>query len=854
MRITILVIVAIFSFTASSGQVKLPYYPDSIFNTYYKQRVATFLALPKTEHDIVFVGNSITEGGSWSELFNDIRIKNRGINGDISAGVIHRLDEIIARNPEKIFLKIGINDLSRGVSADSLVKNILIIADFLNQEIPSTGFFVQSLLPVSEREKKFLGHANQAGQVIYVNKRLSEEAKAHHYQYVDLFSSFCDSSGRLDRTLTNDGLHLVGNGYLLWKHVSFPYVYGLQQKPSIIPQPQQLKWNKGYFPLYDCHTILINDNSLLASAGILKNVLATHSLSAILQSGLDDKGPYIKLNKGTVAGSSSPEAYQLLVTRDSVLITANTPAGMDHGIRTLSQLMRDGTMIDNCLITDWPAFSWRGFMIDVGRNYVSIGRLKELIRVMAQYKLNVFHFHLTEDIAWRLAVDAFPALTDPQFMQRDKGLYYSKQDIKELINYCREYNILFIPEIDMPGHSAAFKRALNADMQSDTGKSFLLKIVKEINESFDLSYFHIGADEVRINDSSFVPQMVNYLKSIGKTVIGWQPGGNYPSGVIRQLWMDDKGSITGSNKYKYIDSRHLYLNHMDPLEAVTTIFNRQIASRNRGDDFALGAELCVWHDRAVVSEKDIFNMNPVYPGILAFAERCWVGGGKEGWIANISDGNEKAFFEFEDRLMDQRWSYFRDLPFPYVKQDKMTWALYGPYDNGGNLEMKFPPEEQGNDLDKEPILGSCRGGTIILRHWWAPLIKGAVKDPRPNTSIYAVAKIWSDREEYREFWIGFNDISRSPSTDSPPENAWDERSSKLWVNGKIIEAPQWKRPGQKGNSEIPLQDEGYSYRPPVKILLNKGWNKILIKAPVGSFKGRDWHNPVKWMFSFAEVN
>lgn len=432
-------------------------------------------------------------------------------------------------------------------------------------------------------------------------------------------------------------------------------------------------------------------------------------------------------------------------------------------------------------------------------------------------------------------------------MLRNKGLYYSKNDIKELISYCQERNILFVPEIDMPGHSAAFKRAMQVDMQSDTGKRYLQQILEEVTESFDLSYFHIGADEVRIKDSSFVPLMVNYLKSRGKKVIGWQPGGNYPPGVIRQLWIDDKGSITGNKQLTYVDSRHLYLNHMDPLEAVTTLFNRQIASRDQGDSNALGAELCMWHDRAVASEEDIFRMNPVYPGMLAFAERCWAGGGQEGWISNVSDGNEKAFLEFEDRLIDHRYTYFQDKHFPYQRQGGLTWKLYGPYDNGGDLTRSFKPEQS----TAEKVLKEVRGGTIVLRHWWAPLIRGAVDAPLENSTIYASTAIWSDTAGYRNFWIGFNDLSRSPASDSPPLNAWDTKGSQVWVNGQLISPPNWQRASQKGDAEIPLTDEGYTYRSPTSIFLIPGWNKVLIKAPIGSFKPSGWQNPVKWMFSFV---
>jgi hexosaminidase len=140
-----------------------------------------------------------------------------------------------------------------------------------------------------------------------------------------------------------------------------------------------------------------------------------------------------------------------------------------------------------------------------------------------------------------------------------------------------------------------------------------------------------------------------------------------------------------------------------------------------------------------------------------------------------------------------------------------------------------------------------------LRHWWAPLIKGAVDEPKENSTFYATTKIWTDKAGEKSFWIGFNNISRSPATDSPPPDAWDNKNSEVWVNGKLIDPPKWKHAGMKGNSEWPLVDEGYEYRQPTKIYLNKGWNHVLIKAPVSSFKGKDWQNPAKWMFTFTSL-
>lgn len=395
---------------------------------------------------------------------------------------------------------------------------------------------------------------------------------------------------------------------------------------------------------------------------------------------------------------------------------------------------------------------------------------------------------------------------------------------------------------------------MKTDMQSDSGMQYVKNILKEFFQTYDLPAVHIGADEVKITNQDFLPEITAYLHSMGKKVIGWQPGGNFTDNTIRQLWMTDHGLLKEAKKIQYIDSRHLYLNHMDPLETVATIFGRQLCDKEKGDSLALGATLCLWHDRAVNSEEDLLTMNAVYPGMLAFAERSWRGGGQKGWVANMADLDPASFTDFEDRLLQHKQSWFGGLPFPYVRQSGLNWKLIGPYPNEGLLSKSFEPEIWSDGQLREKDGKIVKGGTVVMRHWWAPLIKGAVDQPVENSTFYATTAIWTDTAVTRDFWIGFNNPSRSTATDPPPIGAWDHKGSAVWVNGNRIEPPVWKRGGQQGHSETPLVDEGYEYREPVKLHLKGGWNTVLLKLPVGSFKGRDWQNPVKWMFSFVEVS
>ncbi|HEX5150469.1 MAG TPA: family 20 glycosylhydrolase [Parafilimonas sp.] len=837
----------------TEAQVALPVYPDSIFSTYYWQRVTHFKTLPQTKDDIIFLGNSITDGAEWSELFGDDKIKNRGISGDVTAGVINRLDEVVKREPAKVFLLIGVNDLARNISPDSIVKNILTIAAYAKQQSPSTQLFIQSILPVNDVYNKFQAHTNKGEQIKQVNEQLYENANRYGYTFINLHGSFCDENGKFKSNLTNDGLHLKGEAYLLWKHIVYPYVYGLQQQPSLLPLPQQINFNKENFPLYACGKIFIARDSLHANAAQLQQALQQKNITAAISlSAINNDSPHIELQIANVdAPANKEEAYKLSVSSSKIIITANTCHGIFNGVQTLLQLMRDNVIIDGCEILDWPAFSWRGYMVDVGRNFQSMPLLKQQIDVMSRYKLNIFHFHFTEDIAWRLQSKLYPQLTAPGNMLRNKGMYYSEDDLKELIAYCKERYITLVPEIDMPGHSAAFKRAMGVDMQSDSGLAVIKNILKEFCSTYNLPYMHIGGDEVHVTNKDFMPAVINLLHSLGKTTIAWSPGANVDTTTIRQLWMSDNGE-KNSASLNFIDSRHLYINHIDPLECVTTIFFRQIGDTTQQTRNIKGATLCLWPDRRVEYEEDVLRMNPVYPAMLSFAEKTWRGGGRKGWTAVIgtpSSSAAKEFAAFENRLLDNKKLYFKNLPFPYVKQSGIVWELYGPFDNGGDLSKKFLPETSAfNDSVQQPAV-TITGGTIVLRHWWAPLIKGAINDPKENTTWYAITKIWSDEDAEKDFWIGFNNISRSPATDSPLPGMWDNHQSKIWVNGKLIEPPLWKHAGMKGNSEMPLVDEGYEYRPPTKIVLQKGWNTILIKAPIGSFKGKDWQNPEKWMFT-----
>lgn len=626
---------------------------------------------------------------------------------------------------------------------------------------------------------------------------------------------------------------------------------------SLIPMPTEASWTSDVLDVKHGITVETDNPSLENEYQLATTVIAGLNITATKS---DKKGstPTLLLSLSEKGDKNiQPESYQLSVNKDGITIKASDKSGLFYGLQTLKQFEINNHKIPFCDINDKPAFAWRAYLVDVGRNYQPLDMLKKQIDVMAAYKLNVLHFHFTEDIAWRLVSEKYPGLTDAKYMTRGKGLHYTQKEFESLIDYCEERHITFLPEIDMPGHSKAFSRFFGVDMQSDSGMIYIKELLKEFSETYpELPYMHIGGDEVKITNKNFMPEITRYVESLGYKTIGWDPGSNLSRQTIRQLWMGGPKVILEEGAVQHIDSKHLYINHMDPLETVTTLFHRKIGLQDYGHANLLGGTLCVWPDRAVLKPEDILYQNAVYPSILTYAERIWRGGGETDWICNVMPSGSQGYQEFEEfetRLLFHKKKYFHDEPFPYTKQTDITWNLVGPFENGGDLTKGFAVE-QATDLSEYPIFKKIKGGTIILRHWWNDVIKGAIDNPQENTTWYAYTQIWSDSDQVKQFWIGFNDLSRSYASDSPSLGTWDTRKSAIWVNNKYIAPPTWKQAGIKGDIETPLIDEGYSFRKPKKIKLKKGWNNVLVKLPVGSFQGRTWDNPIKWMFTFVPYN
>lgn len=227
-RVTYLLFLLLITITGSSQQKE--------YSKFYYQRASLFEVLPVFPHDIIFLGNSITNGNEWHELFGDNNIKNRGISGDSSKGVYDRLDPILKGQPKKIFLLIGINDLQKGVSPDSVIYWISRIIQKTKDESPSTRMYVQSIMPVNNTFREFSDQITNRQAIQKVNEGLVTLCKELQTTYIDIFSGLKNrSNNMLNPAYTNDGLHLTGKGYLQWKELLLPY---LNETPSVrIEQP-----------------------------------------------------------------------------------------------------------------------------------------------------------------------------------------------------------------------------------------------------------------------------------------------------------------------------------------------------------------------------------------------------------------------------------------------------------------------------------------------------------------------------------------------------------------------------------------------------------------------------------------
>jgi len=291
------------------------------------------------------------------------------------------------------------------------------------------------------------------------------------------------------------------------------------QDVNLIPYPQSYIKKVGVFRLNGNTIIGMNDNSLLPQANYLQTELQRTNNIPIA---VDPNEAGATIDFKIVKDTRVDGAYSLIIQSNKITITASGNEGVFYGVVSLLQLIRsqpagNAVNLQACEISDAPRYQWRGFMLDESRHFFGREKVEQLLNWMAFYKLNKFHWHLTDDDGWRIEIKKYPLLatvggggnhTEPHAPAK----YYTQDDIKEIVAYAQDRFITIIPEVDMPGHATAATRAYpefsggsipgyenyTFDPANEKTYQFLGDVLKEVNGLFPAHMIHLGGDEVAL--------------------------------------------------------------------------------------------------------------------------------------------------------------------------------------------------------------------------------------------------------------------------------------------------------------------------------------------------------------------
>ncbi len=561
------------------------------------------------------------------------------------------------------------------------------------------------------------------------------------------------------------------------------------------------------------------------------------------------------------------EEYTLSITPEGIVIKAVSQTGVIRAAQTIYQLSleRDGSL--PCVeIKDWPAFKVRGYMHDVGRSFIEYETLLRHIDLLARFKINTFHWHLTENQAWRFEVKDYPQLTSDASMTRLQGKYYTQEQCSALARYAADRGVTIIPEIDMPGHSEAFTRAMGYSMQTDKGVVVLKEALRQLAATFpDAPYIHIGADEVALTYPGFLQIMTSYVQNnLQRKVVVWNPITNFTitdqTGFdLTTTWHPTGKAVAGMPN---IDTRYNYANLNDLFADPVGLFRSTVYHEKQGTSDIVGAISAFWNDRRMATEEDIIKQNGFYTFVLVNSERTWVGGREQyieqgGAMLPVEGPEFDEFADWEQRFLYYRNSLLKDEPVPYVRQTNVRWRVVEPMPrNSEETDMVFPPETSEPALSYEyngKTYGtvSAAGAAVYLYHSWGDKVKALFNyKPADNMTSYAYTYVYSPIEQTAGAFIEFQTYGRSEVYPAPLPGTWDRKGSDIWVNDERIAPPVWTgstNPGTVGREDL-LGNQNFTAREPAQIKLKQGWNKILLKLP---YCNQPDIRLNQWMFTFV---
>ncbi|HEX5836841.1 MAG TPA: beta-N-acetylhexosaminidase [Anaerolineales bacterium] len=439
---------------------------------------------------------------------------------------------------------------------------------------------------------------------------------------------------------------------------------------NLIPKPTFIQEGAGEFTLSHLNEIQANSSHGEIQALIHYFYDQVQALSGLQRLRSDDE----QSSEAIVLlldpdPSLSEEGYELSISTQGIRMRARHPAGLFYAIQTFLQLLpaqpTGAVSLPAVVIRDTPRFAWRGAMLDVARHFFGVEDVKRFIDLIAHYKINRLHLHLTDDQGWRIEIKSWPRLTDVGGSTQvggGRGGYYTQAQYKKIVDYARSRYIVIVPEIDTPGHTNAALAsyaelneseeapALYIDtkvgfstlwINAEVTYKFLNDVIGELSALTPGPYIHIGGDEARSTPKEqyrvFIRRIQEIVTSHGKTAIGWNEIGEADllPGTIAQVW-DGKGYeeaarqgakfILSPSKKIYLDMKYdasspLGLNWaglIDVKESYDWEPDSYLPLLEEKD--ILGLEAPLWTE-TILTMNDIGYM--VFPRLLGIAELAW---------------------------------------------------------------------------------------------------------------------------------------------------------------------------------------------------------------------------------------
>jgi hexosaminidase len=465
----------------------------------------------------------------------------------------------------------------------------------------------------------------------------------------------------------------------------------------LLPMPAKVTAQSGSFNLASARVEASDDGeraagerlrSLLARSGRADLRFATHGR--------------IRFHRD--AGIQGSEAYRIVVSPTRVDVTASSDAGLYYGAETLWQLMASGKTIPAITIDDRPAFAWRGVMLDSARHMQPVAYVKQLIDRMAMSKLNLLHWHLSDDQGWRIEIDRYPRLTSVGAWRQEAGAagfdpktgkpiryggYYTKAQVRDVVAFAKSRHVTIVPEIDVPGHATAIIAAYPAvastpnppsapsndwgilpNLLSPTDETFtfLDNVLDEVMALFPGPYIHVGGDEavkdqwkanpaiqakikaLGIKDEDalqgwFTARVADYLAKHGRRAVGWDEilGGKVPGDAVVMSWHGVDGAITAAKS-----------GHDAVLAASPTLYLDHLQSDSADEPPGRGE---------VISWRDLYNFDPA-PAVLTPDERRHI----LGLQANLWTEHVRTT-DYADRMLWPRAAIVAEIGWSGGKKD-----------------------------------------------------------------------------------------------------------------------------------------------------------------------------------------